>query len=705
MTDTTVRPIEHTEHSAHSDDTLRLLNEFEELVSILSAELVQIATDRIDGGIQGALAKVSQFVGADDAYIFLLDADEDATSKTYRWSNPEITREGYRPLAPGAVPWIMRRMIATEDIVATIGTLPVEATRDKAALEAAHLKSLVAVPLSARYTSMGFVCFGFVSQQISWNQETVRPIRSLVNLLGSLFMRKRTAEAVIGKEQAERALRESEERHRLLLESSPDPIVMYDMGGRAVYVNPAFTRIFGWARDEVIGKRIDFVPPENIRETGDGLPRMFQDGRIDALDTRRFTKDGKILDIQLSASLLRDTRGNPQNMIVSLRDVTERRRAQEALRIQSEELQHIIDTMPALIWYKDTNNKILRVNKPAAESRGMAAEAMVGKSFNDIYPENTEANFQDDQEVLRSGQPQLGQAEKNKGIDGKPIWVETDKIPYRDEQGVIAGLIVISRNVTERKEAERKLKDLLLRESEARREAQEANRLKDLFLATMSHELRTPLNAIIGFQHLMIFSEKLDEDNTHMAERSLANSKRLLNLINNILDISRIASGRMEIIPINMSPRKMAQAIYEDMHMQASEKGLTFEIEVDPALPEHVRHDEERITQIATNLVGNAIKFTGDGKVRMALRRQEDRLILEVADTGIGIPPSKQQIIFDDFVQLDGTSTRKFGGAGLGLSIVKRLAILMGGSIRVAGDAGKGSTFTVELPLEITATK
>ena len=246
-----------------------------------------------------------------------------------------------------------------------------------------------------------------------------------------------------------------------------------------------------------------------------------------------------------------------------------------------------------------------------------------------------------------------------------------------------------------------RLRDLLTSERVARREAEEASRLKDLFLATMSHELRTPLNAIIGFLGLMLFSEQLDDDNVHMAERSIANAERLLSLINNILDLSRISSGRLEIIPVEVSPYDLAETIREDMELQVKEKDLHFVVEVDKTLPDTIIHDEERIIQIATNLVGNAIKFTDEGSIWLTFKRRGERLVIEVADTGIGIPPSKQQIIFDEFTQVDSSSTRKHSGAGLGLSIVKKLTILMRGSVRVSSEVGKGSTFTVELPLDL----
>ncbi|NDJ52097.1 MAG: HAMP domain-containing protein [Chloroflexi bacterium] len=246
-----------------------------------------------------------------------------------------------------------------------------------------------------------------------------------------------------------------------------------------------------------------------------------------------------------------------------------------------------------------------------------------------------------------------------------------------------------------------RLQETLEAERVARREAEDANRAKDLFLATMSHELRTPLNAILGFLGLMAFSEQLDEDNLHMAERSISNAERLLSLINNILDLSRLSVGRLQITPVEMSPKQMARQIQSDMGLRFKEKGLNFVVQIDQTLPDQVIHDEERIVQIATNLVGNALKFTDEGEIRMSLKRRDDRMVLEVADTGIGIPHAKQALIFDEFVQADNSSTRKHGGAGLGLSIVKRLTVLMDGTIELRSEPGVGSTFTVELPLEL----
>ncbi|MFQ3672507.1 MAG: ATP-binding protein [Aggregatilineales bacterium] len=265
-------------------------------------------------------------------------------------------------------------------------------------------------------------------------------------------------------------------------------------------------------------------------------------------------------------------------------------------------------------------------------------------------------------------------------------------VKYHDELGVLGEALnkAAANEQANIKELER-----------ARRQAEEATRMKDLFLATMSHELRTPLNAMIGFLHLMIYSDQLDEDNTYMAERSLANTQRLLTLINNILDLSRIATGGLQIVPAPLQIRYMIAGLYNDLKMLAYDKGLRLTLDVDHSLPETIQHDETRLSQIITNLVGNAIKFTEKGEVSLQVAREHNTLVIRVSDTGIGIPKSKLGLIFDDFFQVDASSTRQHQGAGLGLAIVKRLVMLMNGKIDVDSTVGVGSTFTVTLPLEL----
>ena len=228
----------------------------------------------------------------------------------------------------------------------------------------------------------------------------------------------------------------------------------------------------------------------------------------------------------------------------------------------------------------------------------------------------------------------------------------------------------------------------------------ESTRLKSEFMATMSHELRTPLNAMLGFSGILLsgMEGEIDERASHMIERIESNSQRLLGLINDILDIAKIEAGRLELVSAPLNLNTLAHQWKNQMSVLAKQKQLTFEVNADPTLP-MLYGDGERISQIAINLLSNAFKFTEQGRVTMALKREGTSWLIEVADTGIGIPPQAVNYIFDEFRQVDGSSRRVYGGSGLGLAIVRNLCRTMDGTVRVASVVGKGSTFTVTLPL------
>lgn len=231
--------------------------------------------------------------------------------------------------------------------------------------------------------------------------------------------------------------------------------------------------------------------------------------------------------------------------------------------------------------------------------------------------------------------------------------------------------------------------------------AKESARLKSEFMSTMSHELRTPLNAVLGFCGIMLegMGGEFDEETRHMLERINSNSNRLLSLINEVLDLAKIESGRMEIISSPVVPRSLINQWQAQMNVLAIQKGLKFETYIAPDVPDIIYTDPERITQIAANLLSNAFKFTERGTVKLNLECQETTWTLTVSDTGIGIPPHAINYIFDEFRQLDGSSKRVYGGSGLGLAIVRNLCLMMGGNVKAVSTLGEGSTFTVTLPL------
>ncbi|MGA9183062.1 MAG: response regulator, partial [Candidatus Acidiferrales bacterium] len=273
---------------------------------------------------------------------------------------------------------------------------------------------------------------------------------------------------------------------------------------------------------------------------------------------------------------------------------------------------------------------------------------------------------------------------------GEKICLLTTKVPLFGNDGEVTGIVGIGRDVTERLEAEREMQ-------RARIAAEEASRAKSEFLANMSHEIRTPLNGVMGMTDLALDTELTVEQREYL-ETVKMSSDFLLTVINDILDFSKIEAGKIDLEAVDFNLRDCLEATLKTVAVRSDEKGLELLCEIAPEVPEMVVADSSRLRQILINLVGNAIKFTDEGEVAVRVRLDAadgDKRLLHftVTDTGIGIPPEKQKLIFDPFTQADTSTTRKYGGTGLGLSISSRLIKMMGGKIWLESQVGSGTQF------------
>ncbi|MBI5958772.1 MAG: PAS domain-containing protein [Chloroflexi bacterium] len=541
-----------------------------------------------------------------------------------------------------------------------------------------------------------------------WIKREIRPWFTTQGDIGGLII---YVEFITDRKQTQDALKAQRNFLRQVIDLDPSFIFAKDEQGRFVLVNKALADTYGTTPEEMVGKNDEDFNPK--RAEAEHFHR-------DDLEVVRKRQPKFIPEERLSNAVSGETRwyqtikvpllaadGQTVQLLGVATDITERKNIQDSLKEQRNFLRQVIDLDPSFIFAKDEEGRFLLANKALADAYGTIPEQMVGKYDEDFNPNRTETeHFRwDDIQVVRTRQPKFIPEEPvSNAVTGETRWYQTTKVPLLAADGQTIQLLGIATDITERKRAQEQLQQLVIHEQKARREAETATRLKDLFLANMSHELRTPLNAIIGFLREMLYSQQLNDDNTHMAERCLANGQRLLMLINSVLDLSRLATGSLEIVPSSISLRDLASTIVEDFQIQAKEKGLVLRLELDPALPEAVIHDEERLIQITTNLLANAVKFTNKGTVKLELKQQDGRLIIRVSDTGIGIPSSMQQIIFQDFVQLDSSSKKRYGGAGLGLSIVSNLVDLMKGRVTVESEVGEFSVFTVDIPLQLTQT-
>jgi PAS domain S-box-containing protein len=399
-----------------------------------------------------------------------------------------------------------------------------------------------------------------------------------------------------------------------------------------------------------------------------------------------------------------DEQNRANGLMGMLIDTTDQKKTMLELEKQQAEHRVIFDSAPTFIWYKDCHNRILRVNQPAAAAVGRAVEEMEGRHTKDFYPVEADKYYQDDLEVIRSGQPKLGIVETHVIADNKTLWVRTDKIPYRNDAGEIIGVIVFAQDITEQKAAEAKLKIAL-------HNAERANQAKSNFLANVSHEIRTPLGIMMGFSELLLSQEVDDAKRLHYADKIRRNGRRLVELVDDLLDLSRIEHGQAKI---DLQPFHLNRLIDEvvSTHVQvAKEKGIELHLDIQQNLPLMVKSDPIRLRQILNNILGNAIKFTKQGFVKLSVftsfKDQDSnaqQLVFLIEDTGRGISKNAVDKLFEPFyqgdLQHDKAASRHYGGTGLGLALSKSLATALGGSLLLLNsELGKGSTFKVEVAL------
>jgi two-component system, sensor histidine kinase and response regulator len=373
-------------------------------------------------------------------------------------------------------------------------------------------------------------------------------------------------------------------------------------------------------------------------------------------------------------------------------EVNERLRVETALSAERGILRALIDNIPDFIYVKDVQSRFLVANVSVARSLGVRnPEEVLRKTDFEFYPrEIAEGYFLDEQEVMRTKQARLNREEVGRNEKGEKISVLTTKVPLLDQGGAVIGIAGVGRDITERRAAE-------LEMQRARDAAEAASKAKSEFLANMSHEIRTPLNGIMGMTDLVLDTELTAEQRDYL-ETVKISSDSLLTVINDILDFSKIEAGKIDLEEVDFDLRECLESTLKTLAVHADEKKLELLCEIAPDVPDVVAGDSSRLRQVVTNLIGNALKFTEKGEVSLKVQLQagggeNHPLHFVVSDTGIGIPLDKQKLIFDPFSQADTSTTRKYGGTGLGLTITSRLVTMMGGKIWVESQSGHGSQF------------
>ena len=619
------------------------------------------------------------------------------------------------------------------------------------------------------------------------------------------------------REQTEQALKESEDKFRNLANSSPAVIGIYQ-DDYWVYVNPAAEKMCGFSLEELYGKKYwEIVAPEYLELViKNAQERISQQGKANSYEFKILNKDGieKWAFLSGSSTIYNGRLAG----IISIIDITEKKKAENDALEERKLLRTLIDHLPDSIYVKDKHCRKIIANQADIENVGLIFESeVIGKTDLELFPDEIGLRGHlDDLKVIQRGEPVLNRQEAFYTTEGKKRWLLTSKIPIFDNDGNPSGLVGIGRDITMIKDAEEQILKLSMsieqspstivitdvdgnieyvnpkfceitgysteeaigqnprilssgkiavevyqemwntiksgevwrgellnkkkngdlfwewatiapirnEEDEiinyiaikedvslhkqmqaeliiAKNKAEESDKLKSAFLANMSHEIRTPLNSIIGFSELLADSHFQIEEKDEFIGHIINNGNSLLNIISDIMDISKMESGMVKIRTKSVPVIKIATEIKMQFVRKFEEKGIDFRVEHENEFESiQVLADPERLNQVFNNLISNALKFTAVGFVQLGFSMAGNMLQFEVKDTGIGIPKAFHAKIFDRFSQVEISNSRQYGGNGLGLAITKSLIELMGGRIWLESEPGIGTSFYFTLPLK-----
>jgi PAS domain S-box-containing protein len=517
-------------------------------------------------------------------------------------------------------------------------------------------------------------------------------------LLGAVLDRRYSAQAL--------ELEAADRRYRLLFERSLAGVLRTTLDGRILDCNEACARIFGFAsREELMATHIRerYAHPDGRKSF---LAQLEAEQSVTNYENRLLRKDGSSVWLLANTALVMDKDGVPSAIEGTLIDITERKRAEEALGASEAKFRGILECAPDAIAISDMQGRIVLVNAETERLFGYNRDEMIGQSIEMLVPERFRGTHSEHREgYAENPRRQLVGA----GLDLWGLRKDRTEFPIEINLATITtpgGTLMSSaiRDVTARKRAAEELKN-------AKEAAETASRAKSEFLANMSHEIRTPMNGIIGMTELALDTHLTDEQREYLSMVKLS-ANSLLTVINDILDFSKIEAGKMELDSSEFSVRDILEETIRSFSVAAGEKHVELVCDINSNVPEVVAGDPIRLRQVVVNLLGNAIKFTDRGEVVLQAEvEQIENNNLEVhfivRDTGIGISKDKQGLIFEAFAQADGSSSRKYGGTGLGLTISSHLVGMMGGRIWLESEPGRGSTFhfTARFELPQTATE
>ncbi|MGM0500815.1 MAG: PAS domain S-box protein, partial [Bacillota bacterium] len=471
-----------------------------------------------------------------------------------------------------------------------------------------------------------------------------------------------------------------------------------DRDGIYTFLSDRVFKIKQRTKEELVGSTpIDYMPESDAKMVQNLLKRSFEkQSSFKDLEHRTILPDGSIIWERVSGVPMFDN----NNRLIGYRgtgsDITEKKQMRKEIEEKERLYRGIIESQQDLIIRMDVEGKFTFVNDVYCKKFGKSKEELIGNKFNPLVHKDDIEATKEAMKDLKTSPYRVYIEQRVKTIEGW-IWLAWEEYAIRNDEGEIVEIQAVGRDISELKEAQRK--------------AEEANKAKSEFLATMSHEIRTPMNSIIGMAELLMETD-LDKEQKKYVQLFESAGDNLLTLINDILDLSKIEAGKIELEEKEFNLVNTVESIAEMMAIKAYNKELELPCRISPIIPEYLIGDQGRLKQILINIIGNAIKFTKEGEVSIQVdlfnkleKQNKVKIMFEVTDTGIGIPKERQEEIFASFTQADSSNTREYGGTGLGLAISKELVELMEGEIWLESNLGEGSSFYFTVSLSVSEQK
>jgi|WetSurMetagenome_2_1015567.scaffolds.fasta_scaffold00014_35 PAS domain S-box-containing protein len=679
-------PVGNRIYAAARDITERIrTEEFENELLQLSTRLTGIRASDIPNALNYALAKIGKFLEADRAYIFEFSDDGSTMSNTYEWVSENIQEKirDLKNVSSAIFPKWIESFEKHEIVnVPSVKDLPDTWKAERDLLGSVNIKSVIEIPMYSEDKLIGFGGLDTLRSYRTFNQSEIKVLKVWSSLLASLIKMQRT----------DLLIERTRQNYETFFNTIDDFLWILDEDGNIVHTNDTVRRRLGYEPEELLDKSVLLVHPEERRdEAAKNVADMLQ-GKADFCSVPVVARDKRLIPVETKVKP-GSWDGKPCLFGIS-KDITQ-------LRLSEQKFSKAFQSGAVMMSISEySTGKFVDINDTFCSITGYSKGEVIGSSAAEF---NMWADPSMRDRMLRS-------LEKASAIRDLEVVIRTKEGLLRDclfsmdsiYVGDMRCLLAIAVDITDRKIAEKELE-------KARLAAEEANRSKSDFLANMSHEIRTPMNAILGYSELLgnMVKEKTQKD---YLESIKASGRTLLTLINDILDLSKIEAGRLELEFDFVEIKPFFSEFEKIFAFKTKEKGIDFNTEISADAPPYVCVDSIRLRQVILNLAGNAVKFTEKGSVTLRvytlnkkiLRYTGDKseevvdLHIEVADTGIGIPEESINDIFGSFIQVRTKMSQ--GGTGLGLAISQKLVQLMDGSIEAKSVYGKGSTFIVKIP-------